>query len=97
MTFTTTHGLVLDNAGVPTAPRPGDLPDVGPYKSPCGERLKPYEVTFTPTEGTRPGDPVLDDSDPAVEVGVVTSVAGTEALAWIKRGNDIGVPVRFEA
>ena len=51
----------------------------------------------TVPEGTRPGDPVLDDSDPAVEVGVVTSVAGTEALAWIKRGNDIGVPVRFEA
>lgn len=47
-------------------------------------------------EGTRPGDPVLDGSEPAVEVGVVTSVAGTEALAWIKRGHDIGVPVRFE-
>lgn len=49
----------------------------------------------TVPEGTRPGDPVLD-GDPAVDIGVVTSVAGTAALAWIKRGHDIGEPVRFE-
>ncbi|HWL43251.1 MAG TPA: hypothetical protein VNQ73_09925 [Ilumatobacter sp.] len=36
------------------------------------------------------GDPAL--GDPAVEV---TSVAGDAALAWVKRGNDLGEPVEF--
>lgn len=44
------------------------------------------------TEGTRPGDPVLDDG---VEVGAVTSVAGTRALAWVKRSSDRGEVVQF--
>ncbi len=43
-------------------------------------------------EGTAAGDPVLDDGN---EVGVVTSVAGTIALAWIKRSSDLGLPVDF--
>ena len=50
----------------------------------------------TVSDGTRPGDPVHDGSEAGVDVGVVTSVAGTDALAWIKRGHDVGVPVRFE-
>lgn len=43
-------------------------------------------------EGTQPGDPVVDDG---VEVGVVTSVAGTRALAWVKRTSDLGEVVQF--
>ena len=47
-------------------------------------------ITVAP--GTAPGDPVLDDG---VEVGVVTSVAGTRALAWVKRTTDLGDVVQF--
>jgi folate-binding protein YgfZ len=43
-------------------------------------------------EATQPGAPVLL-ADAAV--GVVTSVAGPRALAWIKRGVDVGDPVDF--
>jgi tRNA-modifying protein YgfZ len=43
-------------------------------------------------EGTRPGDPVLDDG---VAVGVVTSVAGTRALGWVQRTSDLGDVVQF--
>lgn len=43
-------------------------------------------------DGTRPGDPVLDDG---VEVGTITSVAGTRALGWVKRSSDLGVVVQF--
>jgi tRNA-modifying protein YgfZ len=38
-------------------------------------------------EGSKPGDPVLADGR---EVGVLTSVAGTRALGYVKRGVDIG-------
>ncbi len=44
------------------------------------------------SEGTSPGDPVIDAGD---EVGVVTSVSGRSALAWVKRSSDIGIPVDF--
>lgn len=47
---------------------------------------------LTVVEGTAVGDPVLDDG---VEVGVITSVAGSSALAWIKRSSEIGAPVTF--
>lgn len=40
-------------------------------------------------DGTQPGD-VLTDADGA-EIAVVTSVDGTRALAYVKRGADIGV------
>ena len=43
-------------------------------------------VTVEP--GASPGDPVLDDA--GAQVGELTSVAGAEALAVIKRGADIG-------
>ena len=43
-------------------------------------------------EGTRPGDPVVDDG---TEVGTVTSVAGTRALGWVKRISDVGEVVQF--
>jgi tRNA-modifying protein YgfZ len=43
---------------------------------------------LTVAEGTEPGAPVHDAS--GAEVGVVTSVAGTAALAMVKRGADIG-------
>lgn len=46
---------------------------------------------LTVTAGTRPGDPVLDADGAAV--GVVTSVAGTEALGYVKRGVEVGEPV----
>lgn len=42
--------------------------------------------------GTAPGDPVLDDG---VEVGTVTSVAGTRALGWVKRSSELGDVVQF--
>jgi folate-binding protein YgfZ len=42
-------------------------------------------------EGTSPGDPVLDAE--GAEVGVVTSVAGTAALGYVKRGVEMGEPV----
>jgi tRNA-modifying protein YgfZ len=44
--------------------------------------------------GTSPGDPVLGtDGQP---VGTVTSVSGTTALAYIKRGTDIGTPITHD-
>lgn len=43
-------------------------------------------------EGTIPGDPVVDDG---VDVGTVTTVAGTRALAWVKRTSDLGDVVQF--
>lgn len=39
-------------------------------------------------DGTQPGAAVHDDA--GAEVGTITSVAGTLALAYIKRGNDVG-------
>jgi folate-binding protein YgfZ len=42
------------------------------------------------SEGSQPGDPVLDDGR---EVGVLTSVAGTRALGYVKRGVDLGAVV----
>ena len=43
-------------------------------------------------EGTRPGDPVVDDG---ADVGSITSVAGTRALGWVKRTSDVGEVVQF--
>ncbi len=45
---------------------------------------------LTVAEGSKPGDPVLDDGQ---EVGVLTSVAGTRALGFVKRGVDLGAVV----
>jgi tRNA-modifying protein YgfZ len=39
-------------------------------------------------EGAAPGDPVVDDS--GAQVGVLTSVHGTVALGYVKRGHDVG-------
>ena len=47
---------------------------------------------LTVDAGTTPGDPVLDGD---TEVGVITSVSGEAALAWIKRSSAVGAPVRF--
>jgi tRNA-modifying protein YgfZ len=46
---------------------------------------------LTVAEGSQPGDPVLDDGR---EVGVLTSVAGTRALGYVKRGVELGAAVR---
>jgi folate-binding protein YgfZ len=46
----------------------------------------------TVASGTRPGDPLLVDG---AEVGQVTSVSGTSALAWVRRGHDVGEAVSF--
>ena len=46
-------------------------------------------------EGTAPGS-VLLGADGS-EIGRITSVAGTEALAYVRRGVDSGVPVVFVA
>jgi len=48
---------------------------------------------LTVVEGTVIGDPVVDDSQ---DVGEITSVSGTAALAWVKRSSEVGEPVRFE-
>lgn len=42
--------------------------------------------------GTTVGSPVLVEG---VDVGIVTSVAGSRALAWIKRGVEVGEAVGF--
>jgi folate-binding protein YgfZ len=42
--------------------------------------------------GTAAGDPVCDGAD---EVGVITSVSGEAALAWVKRSSDVGTPIEF--
>ena len=47
-------------------------------------------ITVAP--GTAAGDPV---TDAGVEVGVVTSVVGTRALAWVKRTSELGDVVQF--
>jgi folate-binding protein YgfZ len=47
---------------------------------------------LTVEPGTAPGDPV---SDGDAEVGVITSVSGEAAIAWIKRTSDVGTPVEF--
>ena len=46
---------------------------------------------LTVAEGSKPGDPVLDDGR---EVGVLTSVAGTRAIGYVKRGVELGAVVR---
>lgn len=47
---------------------------------------------LTVPEGTSPGDPVIDGD---TEVGLVTSVSGEAALAWVKRSSKLGAPVEF--
>jgi tRNA-modifying protein YgfZ len=44
---------------------------------------------LTVDEDAKPGDPVLDEGR---EVGVLTSVGGTRALAYVKRGVELGDP-----
>jgi tRNA-modifying protein YgfZ len=44
-------------------------------------------------EGASPGDPVLDGS--GQPVGVLTSVHGTAALGYVKRGHDVGEVVQY--
>jgi tRNA-modifying protein YgfZ len=43
-------------------------------------------------EGAQPGDSLLEGDE---AVGVLTSVAGTRALAWVARGSSLGAPVEF--
>jgi len=38
-------------------------------------------------DGTRPGDPIVVDG---TQVGVLTTVAGTRAIGFVKRGADVG-------
>lgn len=45
---------------------------------------------LTVDEGTTPGSPVVDGDQ---EVGMVTSVAGPHAIAWVKRTSDVGEPI----
>lgn len=47
---------------------------------------------LTVADGSSVGDPVLDAGE---VVGVVTSVAGTAALASVKRTSEVGEPVAF--
>jgi folate-binding protein YgfZ len=42
--------------------------------------------------GAVPGDPVIDGDN---EVGVLTSVAGSTALGWVKRSSQLGEVVQF--
>jgi len=48
---------------------------------------------LTVASGTVAGDPVLDGD---VDVGIVTSVSGAAALAWIKRGSELGSDLDFQ-
>jgi hypothetical protein len=45
LVFTNKHGLVLDQAGRPRAPVPGEMPDVPAYQCPTGERLQKRSAT----------------------------------------------------
>lgn len=45
---------------------------------------------LTVAAGSAPGDPIVVDG---AEVGTLTSVAGTEALGYVRRGAEIGQPV----
>lgn len=47
---------------------------------------------LTVVDGTAIGDAVFGGAD---EVGEITSVSGTAALAWVKRSSDLGDIVRF--
>jgi len=47
---------------------------------------------LTVAEGAAPGDQIVDDG---TEVGVLTSVSGTDALGWVKRNSDLGTTVQF--
>lgn len=47
---------------------------------------------LTVPAGAIPGDPVVDGGS---DVGVLTSVAGTIALGWVKRSSAVGEPVHF--
>jgi len=47
---------------------------------------------LTVSEGAGAGDPIVVEGD---VVGVLTSVAGTTALGWVKRGTDLGAIVEF--
>jgi tRNA-modifying protein YgfZ len=49
--------------------------------------------TLTVATGSRPGDPLLDAD--GTEVGVLTSVSGTAAIAWVKRASDLGTVIQF--
>lgn len=42
--------------------------------------------------GAAPGDPVVDGDE---QVGVLTSVAGTRALGWVRRSSELGDVVQF--
>lgn len=42
--------------------------------------------------GASPGDPVVDEG---AEVGVLTSVSGTQAIGWVKRSSGVGTVVQF--
>lgn len=48
---------------------------------------------LTVVDGTEPGSPVVDAD--GAEVGVITSVAGGQALGWVKRSSDTGDVVQF--
>jgi folate-binding protein YgfZ len=47
-------------------------------------------VRLTVAAGTAPGDPIVHEG---AEVGTITSVAGTIALSYVRRGIELGTPV----
>lgn len=49
LTFTDHRGRVLDRAGRPRLPAPGDAPAVDPYQHPSGERWRRTDVWFSPS------------------------------------------------
>ena len=57
LTFTNRHGLVLDPAGHPSAPRAGDMPRVAPYDGPTGERLHKHLIHYAKTQPPPGHDP----------------------------------------
>jgi hypothetical protein len=54
LVFTNQYGLVLDRAGQPRAPVPGEMPDVAAYECPSGERLQKRWVSFNKTRTSPP-------------------------------------------
>lgn len=61
--FTNEHGLPLPLSRPARPPAASDMPRVGPYQHPRGERLHGHHVHFNPR--TSPPDPGAPESDPA--------------------------------
>jgi len=77
LTFTNRHGLVLDPAGHPSAPRAGDMPRVAPYDGPTGEWLHKHLIHYAKTHPRSPDNGGASGTGTGTDTGAsATSAAG---------------------